>query len=87
MSPFWELPIVRGIARIAAFIYFLFKENFTRAWAEALAMSNLQTPEGWEEDLNKAGFTGIRIVKLSSKYKWIPEPLSIQSHKDGRNDD
>jgi len=78
-SPFWELPIVKGISRVVAFIYFLFKENPTRAWAEALAMSNLRTPEGWEEDLQKAGFIGIRIVKLSSKYTWIPEPLSIQS--------
>lgn len=78
-SPFWELPIVKGIARVVAFIYFLFKENPVRAWAEALAMSNLRTPVGWEEDLQKAGFTGIKIVKLSSKYSWIPEPLSIQS--------
>jgi demethylmenaquinone methyltransferase/2-methoxy-6-polyprenyl-1,4-benzoquinol methylase len=78
-SPFWELPIIKGIARVVAFVYFLFKENPVRAWAEALAMSNLRTPEGWEEDLQKAGFIDIRIVKLSSKYKWIPEPLSIQS--------
>ncbi len=78
-SPFWDLPIIKGIARVVAFVYFLFKENPVRAWAEALAMSNLRTPEGWEEDLQKAGFIGIRIVKLSSKYKWIPEPLSIQS--------
>ncbi len=86
-SPFWELPIIKGIARVVAFIYFLFKENPIRAWAEALAMSNLRTPEGWEEDLHKTGFKNIRIVKLSSKRKWIPEPLSIQSQKDGRNDD
>ena len=26
-SPFWELPIIKGIARVVAFVYFLFKEN------------------------------------------------------------
>ncbi|MCK5794474.1 MAG: class I SAM-dependent methyltransferase [Anaerolineales bacterium] len=86
-SPFWEVPIVKGIARVVAYIYFLFKENPSRAWAEALAMSNLRTPEGWEEDLQKAGFINIKIIKLSSKYKWIPEPLSIQSQQSGRNND
>lgn len=86
-SPFWELPIIKGLARVVAFIYFLLKENPVRAWAEALAMSNLRTPEGWEEDLQDAGFVGIKIVKLSSKYKWIPEPLSIQSQGNGRKND
>ncbi len=78
-SPFWELPISKAIARVIAFLYFLIKENRSRAWAEAAAVSNLRTPEGWQDDLHKAGFNDISITKLSSKYHWAPEPLSIQS--------
>lgn len=78
-SPIWEKKIFQGAARIFAFFYFLIKENSSRAWAEAAAVSNLRTPEGWENDLSLAGFNTIRIKKLKSKYKWAPEPLSIQS--------
>ena len=58
---------------------FLIRENSTRAWAEAAAVSNLRTPEGWQNELSDTGFKDVRIVKLKSKYKWAPEPLSIQS--------
>ncbi len=80
-SPFWELPIIRGLARIFAFTYFLVKENLTRAWAEADSAVNLRTPEGWDRDLKSAGFEQVEINKLSSKYRWAPEPLSICSIK------
>lgn len=78
-SPIWEKKIFKGAARVFAFFYFLIKENSSRAWAEAAAVSNLRTPEGWENDLSLVGFNTIRIKKLRSKYKWAPEPLSIQS--------
>lgn len=78
-SPIWEKKLFQVAARIFAFFYFLIKENSSRAWAEAAAVSNLRTPEGWENDLSKVGFNTIRIKKLKSKYKWAPEPLSIQS--------
>jgi ubiquinone/menaquinone biosynthesis C-methylase UbiE len=80
-SPFWELPIIRGLARIFAFTYFLFKENLTRAWAEVDSAVNLRTPEGWDQDLKTAGFQQVEINKLLSKYRWAPEPLSIRSIK------
>lgn len=79
MSPFWELPIIRGIAKIIIFLYFLFQKNPSRAWAEASALRNTRTPDGWRNELVKAGFEDIIITKLSSKYSWIPEPLTIQS--------
>ena len=78
-SPFWELPVIRFLSRVFAFFYFLIKENSTRAWAEAAAVTNLRTPEGWLADLQTAGFNNIRIHKLESKYSWLPEPLSIQA--------
>lgn len=79
-SPFWELPIMKVFARIIAYIYFLIKENSSRAWAEAAAVRNLRTPEGWQNDLQNAGFETINIHKLTSRYRWAPEPLSIQSY-------
>lgn len=79
MSPFWELPVIRGITRVLVFLYFLFQKNPARAWAEAAAISNTRTPAGWHEELLKAGFEDIKITKLSSKYRWVPEPLTIQS--------
>ena len=78
-SPLWEHPVVQFIMRVGAFFYFLFKENLTRAWAEAGAVTNLRTPEGWQAELQGVGFEDINITKLSSKYSWMPEPLSIQS--------
>ena len=77
--PFWELPIMHVLIRVIAFLYFLFKENPARAWAEAIAITNLRTPEGWQAELEAAGYQSIKIVKLSSKYRWLPKPLTIQS--------
>jgi ubiquinone/menaquinone biosynthesis C-methylase UbiE len=76
-SPLWETWIIKSIARVIGFFYFLFKENLHRAWAEAASVSNLRTPEGWHNELKEAGFNIIKIKKLKSKYKWIPEPLTI----------
>lgn len=79
MSPFWKLPIIRDLVKVIVFLVFLFQKNPVRAWAEAAAMKNTRTPEGWKSELEKAGFKDIMITKLSSKYSWIPEPLTIQS--------
>ena len=78
-SPIWETKFFQFFPRIIAFLFFLIRENSTRAWAEAAAVDNLRTPEGWQNDLSQAGFKNIQITKLKSKYKWVPEPLSIQS--------
>ena len=77
-SPLWERPVVKFLMRVSAFFYFLVKDNSTRAWAEAGSITNLRTPEGWNTELQSAGFHNIQIHKLSSKYKLIPAPLSIQ---------
>ena len=80
-SPVWELRIFKGIARLIAFSYFVFKENLTRAWAEAASVTNLRTPEGWEQELSSLQFHNISIEKLSSRWKFLPEPLSISCSK------
>ncbi|HLO33386.1 MAG TPA: methyltransferase domain-containing protein [Anaerolineales bacterium] len=80
-SDLWKLPIVKFFLRIAAFVYFLIKEDINRAWAEADAVSNVRSKEEWSELLIEAGFQDIKITKLRSKHRWIPEPLVIQAIK------
>jgi len=80
-SPFWLLPGIKTIVRVAVFFFFLFRETLTRAWAEAGAISNIRTIDGWTEILQQAGFGDIKITKLKSKYFWIPEPHIIIAKK------
>jgi ubiquinone/menaquinone biosynthesis C-methylase UbiE len=80
-SNLWKLPIVKFLLRIAAFLYFLLTENIHRAWAEAEAVSNVRSKEEWFDLLIEAGFQDIKITKLKSKHRWVPEPLVIQAVK------
>jgi len=80
-SDLWKMPIVKFFLRVAAFGYFLFKENSNRAWAEAAAVSNVRSKEEWFEILIETGFQDIKITKLKSKHRWIPEPLVIHAIK------
>jgi len=83
-SPLWSIPGVKMMLRIGAFIYFYFKENQDRAWAEASAVSNILTKEEWHALLIEAGFEQISITMLKSKYRWIPDPLVLHAVKNGR---
>ena len=80
-SDLWKSPVVKFFLRIAAFLYFLLQENIHRAWAEAEAVSNVRSKEEWSDLLIETGFRSIKITKLKSKYRWIPEPLLIQAVK------
>jgi ubiquinone/menaquinone biosynthesis C-methylase UbiE len=80
-SNLWESPVIKFFLRIAAFGYFLLKENINRAWAEAEAVSNVRSKEEWFDLLFETGFRDIKITKLKSKHRWIPEPLVIQAIK------
>jgi ubiquinone/menaquinone biosynthesis C-methylase UbiE len=77
----WKLPVVKWILRLAAFLYFLFSENIHRAWAEAEAVSNVRSKDEWFDLLIEAGFRDVKVKKLKSKHRWIPEPLVIQAVK------
>ncbi|MFO8036383.1 MAG: methyltransferase domain-containing protein [Anaerolineales bacterium] len=79
-SPIWKSSVVRAILRAVAFSYFLLKENYSRALAEASALSNVQTIEDWRRDLEDIGFNHINTKKLQSKYKWFPEPFEILAY-------
>jgi ubiquinone/menaquinone biosynthesis C-methylase UbiE len=80
-SPIWRVPGVKLFLRLAGFTYFLFKENFQRAWAEAGAISNIRTKEDWIFILNELGYEDIDVSTLQSKYKWIPDPIIMKAKK------
>jgi ubiquinone/menaquinone biosynthesis C-methylase UbiE len=82
-SPLWRIPGVKLLLRVGALIFFLFRENLERAWAEALAVSNIRTSEEWAVLLEETGFYQISIKRLPSKYKWIPDPLIMHAKKPG----
>lgn len=78
-SPFWKLPGIKLIIRLVAFIFFLFRENLNRAWAEAGAVSKIRSIDEWNQILLNIGFREIKITKLKSKHFWIPEPHIISA--------
>jgi ubiquinone/menaquinone biosynthesis C-methylase UbiE len=80
-SKLWKFPLIQFFIKILAFFYFLFTENVDRAWAEAKAVTNVQTAESWEEILLESGYSNIKIQKLQSKKFWVPDPLIIQAQK------
>ncbi len=80
-SPFWEFLVTRGFIRLFAFIYFLFKESLTRARAEFSAVTNLRTAEGWQAELESAGYSSFEIRKLPLEIRWIPSPYKILAQK------
>lgn len=80
-SKLWKFPLIQFFIKILAFFYFLFTENVDRAWAEAKAVTNVQTAESWEEILSESGYSNIKIQKLQSKKFWVPAPLIIQAQK------
>lgn len=84
-SSYWRIPVIRQFVSLIAFLYFLFKENLDRAWAEATAVPNVQTAASWESELKKQGFEKITIRKLKSRFSWIPEPLAITAIKPWRD--
>jgi ubiquinone/menaquinone biosynthesis C-methylase UbiE len=80
-SRLWHLSVVRGIIKIAAFLYFLAVENISRAWAEAVAVSNIRTAKDWGLILSEHGFDDIKITRLSSTRFWAPDPLVLEATK------
>ena len=82
-SEMWDVPTIKGIIRFLAFIYFVIKEGPNRAWAESSAISNVRTVDEWSGQLGEIDFINISIIKLKSRYRWIPGPLFIFAKKNG----
>lgn len=76
-SQIWNHRFIRILISGIAFIYFLFKETPSRAWAEASAVNNIQTSEDWHSTLAELGFKDIKITNLRNRHSWVPGPLII----------
>jgi len=79
----WENAIIRFFIKSAAFIYFLFVENYARAAAESSAIANIHTVEEWVALAEKAGFTIIEIKEMKSRKFWAPNPIILKIQKRG----
>jgi ubiquinone/menaquinone biosynthesis C-methylase UbiE len=80
-SRLWNIPVIKGMIKIVAFLYFWGVENLSRARAEATAVSNVRTAEEWGVVLSEHGFTNIKITKLPSSNFWAPDPLILEATK------
>jgi ubiquinone/menaquinone biosynthesis C-methylase UbiE len=88
-TSFWLLPGIKTIVQVFVFFFFLFRESFNRARAEASAPSKILTVEEWRELLQQNGFSDIKITKLKSKYSWLPEPhiiIAIKAKGEEKNE-
>jgi ubiquinone/menaquinone biosynthesis C-methylase UbiE len=81
VSFIWKIPGVKFFLRLAAFVYFSLTDGFSRAWAEAGAVSNVRAGEQWLSLLINCGFKNISITKLELKNSWISTPLIISAVK------
>lgn len=79
--PMWNIPGLKFVLKVAAFIYFSVQENVKRAWAEAEGVSNIRSVDEWYDLLQSVGFENIEITKMRSKYFWIPQPILIRAKK------
>ena len=77
----WKNKNIRFFIKIAAFLYFLFSENYSRALAESAAIGNIHTSQEWEELIKNHEFVEINIEQLKSKRFWAPDPLFIKAIK------
>ena len=80
-SRLWKLPGVKCLLRVAAFLYFFLVENKSRALAETKAVSNVLSKDEWKDNLLGSGFKDVVILKLKSRFFWVPSPLLIKAEK------
>jgi len=80
-SSAWQNILIRFFIKSAAFIYFLFTENFQRAMAETTAIANIHTAGEWTMLIKKTGFKHVEIKEMKSKYFWAPNPIILKIQK------
>jgi ubiquinone/menaquinone biosynthesis C-methylase UbiE len=78
-SPSWKLPGVKTIIRLIVLSYFLSGRNFARAWAEAIALSNIHTAAEWCASLSEFGFVNIEITESPARHRWYPCALTMKA--------
>lgn len=77
----WKNGIVRFFIKSAAFVYFLFAENHSRAVAESAAIANIHTASEWVSLAEQKGFINIEVHEMKSKKFWAPNPLTLKLEK------
>jgi len=80
-STVWKVPGVRLVIRILALVYFTIYENFSRAWAEIVAVPNVLTIRDWQKKLERSGFKRVTVKRLGSRRYWASHPIIIKAYK------
>lgn len=78
-SNLWRIPLVKTALRLAAYLYFLFKDGAARARIESSAVANVRTAPEWRTLAEKYGFADITIKELQTRRIWSPSPLLIRA--------
>lgn len=81
-SATWRNPLINGLIRAGTFLYFLPKEGYARARAEAGALSNVLTPAEWASSLVDHHFSNVQVEQLPQSHSWMPAPLLIRASKE-----
>jgi ubiquinone/menaquinone biosynthesis C-methylase UbiE len=80
----WANNIIKLLIKVAAFLYFIIAENYSRAVAESAAIGNIHTAQEWEELVKIHGFADIKIQQMKSKRFWAPDPIIIKAKKNSK---
>jgi ubiquinone/menaquinone biosynthesis C-methylase UbiE len=80
-SSYWRSPAIKGMVRIATFLYFLITTNLSRARAESSALPNVYTRDEWHTLFTDHGYIETNISQLPAKRAWIPSPLLMRATK------
>lgn len=77
----WKIGFIRVVIKTFAFVYFLFKENLSRAKAESKAVANVMSSGEWHQCILEKGFENVKIREIRSDRFWIPNPVIIEATK------
>jgi ubiquinone/menaquinone biosynthesis C-methylase UbiE len=80
-SSTWSNSLIKWGIKVAAFLYFIIAENYSRAIAESSAIGNIHTAEEWEELVKSHGFVDVKIDQMRSRRFWAPDPIIIKAKK------
>ena len=77
----WKNGMIRFLIKSFAFVYFVFTENLSRAFAESDAIANIHTAQEWKEAIEAKGFVNIEVQEMKSRRFWAPNPVMIKIQK------
>ncbi|NSW53803.1 MAG: methyltransferase domain-containing protein [Anaerolineae bacterium] len=82
-AKYWRWWFYKPVINLFTLVYFTLVESLARARAEMASFPNILTQAEWRDRLAQYGFSSVNIIRLTRKFFWIPNPVIIQSTKEG----